>query len=121
MTHHVTRRGERRYGAYVCVTYQKQGASACPGSRVAVGDIEGFVVAQIRDIGRDPELVAEAVRAAQEGVGERRPPLDAEIKLLQQDRRKQRVLLQGCSFHDRCVSHIGWRISDYDVALAWAP
>ena len=79
---------QNRYGAYVCVTYQKQGASACPGSRVAVGNIEGFVVDKIRAIGRDPELAAEAVRAAREEVEARRPPLESELRLLERDGRR---------------------------------
>ena len=46
MTPHYSQKNGRRYSSYVCVKYQKQGAVACPGSRVPQQAIEECVVAR---------------------------------------------------------------------------
>jgi len=61
--HHAQRHG-RTYGYYSCLTVQKQGISACPGSRISVGDLEGIVMDHVRQIGRDPKLIAATVEAS---------------------------------------------------------
>jgi site-specific DNA recombinase len=54
----------RRHHAYVCQSIIRKGASACPGSRVPAPPFEAFVVGQVRAVGRDPEVLREAVAAA---------------------------------------------------------
>src|SRR5207244_431105 len=66
----------------------KEGAAACPGSRVAVADLEGHVVGHIRALGRDPKLVALTIKAAKTLQETRRPELEAELKRVEADRRK---------------------------------
>ena len=68
-------KGSRRYGYYQCQRTKAQGATACPGSRVAQGPIESAVVERIAAIGRDPALADEAVRAAHAEVASRRAEL----------------------------------------------
>jgi len=68
-------KGIRRYGYYQCQRTKAQGATACPGSRVAQGSIEAAVIERIAAIGRDPALAAEAVRAAHAEVARRRAEL----------------------------------------------
>jgi site-specific DNA recombinase len=53
---HTTRNGSRRYRYYVCTAAQKRGWHSCPSKSVPAGEIEKFVVDQVRRIGRDPEL-----------------------------------------------------------------
>ena len=72
MTHVHTKKGDRRYGYYVCQTSQKEGTDACPGSRVAARHVESFVVDRIRAIGRDPELLAQVVTEAGKVIGRKR-------------------------------------------------
>jgi site-specific DNA recombinase len=48
----------RRYRYYVCVNAQKRGYRECPTPSVSAEVLESFVVDQIREIGRDPDLVA---------------------------------------------------------------
>jgi len=72
MTHVHTKKGDRRYGYYVCQTSQKEGAEACPGSRAAARHVEGFVVDRICAIGRDPALLAQVVAEAGKVIGRKR-------------------------------------------------
>lgn len=57
-----SRRG-RRYRYYVCAAIQKRGAAACPGSRAPAAQLDEVVVARVRAIGKDQQLVAEVATA----------------------------------------------------------
>ncbi len=87
MTHAYTRKKDRLYRYYVCARAQKRGWQSCPSKSVAAGEIERFVVDQIRCIGRDPGLVAETLkqtrRQAEEGIerlGKEREIVKRELK-----------------------------------------
>ena len=88
MGHHFTGKGNRKYGSYVCQTIQTKGAQACPGSRVAVGELDAFVVDRVQALGRDLQLVAETVAAAKGAVAEREPEIRAELRALRDESRK---------------------------------
>jgi len=60
---HSAKSGDRRYRYYVCQTAQKQGAAACPKSRVGAEKLEQFVVGKVMAIGRDSSVVAETLAA----------------------------------------------------------
>ena len=64
-----TRKGGRLYRYYVSQTVLKHGAGSCPVGRVAAGEIEAAVIAQLRTVLRQPEIVAGTWKAAlaQEG------------------------------------------------------
>jgi len=85
MPHHFASRGGRKYSSYVCARYAKQGAAACPGSRVAVGEIEMFVVERVQAIGRDPTLLQATIDAAKARLVARAPDIDAEVARIQVD------------------------------------
>ena len=59
---HATRDGKKRYRYYVCTAAQKRGRNCCPTGSMPAGEIEQFVVDQIKCIGHDPALIAETVR-----------------------------------------------------------
>ena len=82
LVHHYTQKGDRRYAYYVCVRQQKEGAKACPGSRVAAGELEAFVVEQLRTVGRDPKLLEATLEADRRNRETRRPELEAEVRRL---------------------------------------
>lgn len=71
--------GSKRYRYYVCQRAQKEGWSVCPGPSLPADELESFVVSELRALGRDDRLVAEAVVAAQHELRER-------IKRLEQQR-----------------------------------
>lgn len=81
-----TKRRARFHGSYLCSKADKQGASACPGSRVPVTKLEAAVVKRVRFIGRDPELVEQTIQAARKSIDARVPELTVAIRRHEQDR-----------------------------------
>ncbi|MEJ8570766.1 recombinase family protein [Microbaculum marinum] len=79
-----TRKGGRLYRYYVSQTVLKHGGGSCPVGRVPAGEIEAVVVAQLRAVFRQPEIVAgtsKAARAQDDDVTE----ADARVALQQLD------------------------------------
>ena len=67
MTHsHTTKGGTKRYRYYVCTNAQKRGWANCPSKSVPAPEIERFVIDQIREIGRDPGIIAATLTEARE-------------------------------------------------------
>jgi site-specific DNA recombinase len=64
MGHAYSTSGSKRYRYYVCLNAQKRGWSTCPSKSVPAGDIERFVVDQIKAMGKDPAVLAATVRQA---------------------------------------------------------
>jgi site-specific DNA recombinase len=85
MAHAFTARGNKRYRYYVCVHAQKRGWDTCPTKSVPAGEIERFVVDQIRAVGRDPALVAETLQQAQRQQKESLERLEAERRVLDRE------------------------------------
>jgi site-specific DNA recombinase len=79
---HATRDGTKRYRYYVCLSAQKRGWQSCPSQSIPAGELERFVVEQIKDIGRDSLLVAETVRQARAQADERIAEIEAEERRL---------------------------------------
>ncbi len=84
----------RRYRYYVCSHAQKYGWETCPTRSVPAHDIEEFVVEQIRHIGNDDALVAEAVSSARAENEERLHELQREQDVLRRE-------LHSLSGHER--------------------
>jgi site-specific DNA recombinase len=61
MAHTYAKKGNRLYRYYLCTTKQKQGPQACDAPFLPAHEIEACVVALLTRIGRDPELIAQAV------------------------------------------------------------
>jgi len=79
---HATRDGTKRYRYYVCLSAQKRGWQSCPSQSIPAGEIERFVVEQIKGIGRDPLLVTETVRQARSQGDERIAEIETEERRL---------------------------------------
>jgi site-specific DNA recombinase len=91
MGHTWSSRGSRTYRYYTCASIQKHGAAACPGSRVPAHELEDFVVAKLKGIGTDPDLVHRTLQAAHARMEERGAKIRLEMRRLQEsDRRSQR-------------------------------
>jgi len=78
MTTHSSRKGARRFRYYVCLTYQKRGARACPGSRAALADLDATVLEQVLEVGKDPGILKETFKRARQKHKRRRPELLAQ-------------------------------------------
>jgi site-specific DNA recombinase len=66
MGHAYTSQGTKRYRYYVCLKAQKRGWHNCPTKSVPAGEIERFVVEQIKSIGKDSTVMAETLRQARD-------------------------------------------------------
>ena len=86
MVHHYSTKGTKRYKYYVCLSAQKRGWDTCPSPSLPAGEIEQFVVNQIRHIGQDPTLVGETLVNAQEHVKQQTHDLQAELAAIQRQR-----------------------------------
>ncbi len=122
MSPHFSQKRGRRYHSYVCRKYEKQGASACPGSRVPLAEIERFVVERIRAIGKDPSLVGETIEAARRELNERKPVLVAELAGLEKEKlafdAERRNLLDAVSKNGSGSAGLLGRLGDVEGALA---
>lgn len=63
-------KGNRLFRYYTCTTRQKQGKGACPTPSLPAGEIEAFVVEQIRQVARDPGLAERVFAEAEKQQGE---------------------------------------------------
>ena len=79
MSHSYSTKGSRRYRYYVCQRAQKRGWQECPSPSIPAGEIERFVVDQIKCIGRDPAVIRETLAKALE-------QLDGQVARLKAER-----------------------------------
>jgi site-specific DNA recombinase len=82
---HTTRKGNRRYRYYCCTGAQKRGWHTCPSKSIPAGEIERFVVDQVRGIGSDTALIADTLAQARARADEERATLGAEQRGLKRD------------------------------------
>src|SRR6185437_6896071 len=99
---HSTKNGKTRYRYYVCCGAQKLGWQSCPTKSIPAGEIEQFVVDQIRAIGRAPALIAETTRQACQLTSARADELKAEARRLERElaghhREMQRLVATGAA------------------------
>jgi site-specific DNA recombinase len=80
-----TRKKTRRYRYYTCTNAQKRGWDGCPSKSVPAGEIEQFVVDQIKCVGRDPTVLREVLAQARRQDQERMAELDLERRALEKD------------------------------------
>jgi len=81
MAHSYTVRGGNRcYRYYVCCTAQKRGWDTCPSKSLPAEEIERFVVDQIRAIGKDPQVMAQALEQARAQHEDQVAALEAKIR-----------------------------------------
>ena len=64
MSHTYSAKGSRQYRYYVCQRAQQRGWQECPSPSVPAGEIERFVVDQIKCVGRDPLVIKETLAHA---------------------------------------------------------
>jgi len=79
MSHSYSVKGSRRYRYCVCQRAQKRGWQECQSPSIPAGEIERFVVDQIKCIGRDPAVIRETLTKARE-------KLDAQVAQLKLER-----------------------------------
>jgi site-specific DNA recombinase len=94
MSHSYTVKGAKRYRYYVCGKAQKNGWHTCPSKSAPAGEIERFVIDQIRCIGRDPDLVTETIEQVQQQSRERTEELRVEERVIARELRRHHAALE---------------------------
>ena len=77
--------GNRRYRYYVCTNAQKRGWHDCPSKSIPAGEIERFVVDQVRSIGKDPALLSETLEETRIQAKARIKDLETEKRALKRE------------------------------------
>ena len=85
MIHSTSSKGPKRYRYYVCAKAMKRGWYTCPSKSVPAGELERFVVDQIRSIGRDPSVLAETIRQVRAQSQKAIADLEREQRTLERD------------------------------------
>lgn len=94
MGHTYTSRGNKRYRYYVCLKAQKRGWDKCPTKSVPAGEIEQFIVQQIKSIGKDSALLAQTLNKAKSQSEHSVIDLQAEERRLGRDLARHNVELR---------------------------
>jgi site-specific DNA recombinase len=66
MGHTFSSQGMKRYRYYVCMKAQRRGWDNCPTKSIPAGEIEKYVIEQIRAIGKDRTVLDATVRKVRE-------------------------------------------------------
>ena len=82
---HSTRQGHQRYRYYTCVNAQKRGWQVCPSKSIPAASIEELVLAQIHQLGRDPQRLHEVLAQVRHEDDARLAELETERAGLERD------------------------------------
>jgi site-specific DNA recombinase len=82
---HTTRKGSQRYRYYVCSGAQKRGWQTCPSKSIPAAQIEQLVLEQIRQMGRDPQLLHDVLSQVRQQDDARLAELETERGGLERD------------------------------------
>ena len=106
MTHTFSCKGNKRYRYYVCGTAIQRGWSECPAPSVPAGEIERFVVEQIRTIGKDPALLKQTTIDMQQRIQVESNRLKVEQKSLARQMRDDHTKLQAIVANPNIASNL---------------
>jgi site-specific DNA recombinase len=94
MGHSYTVKGQRRYRYYVCMQAQQHGWRTCPAPSVPAGEIEKFVIDQIKTIGLDPKIIEETAKQTRQKAEGRKEQLKDERMRFECQRRDDEAEVQ---------------------------
>ena len=86
--------GGKRYRYYVCLAAQKRGWDACPTKSIPAGEIERFVVEQIKGIGRDPAVLEGTLRQMRQQNARAMSDASSRQKVLERELARQEAALR---------------------------
>jgi site-specific DNA recombinase len=101
MTPAHTTKGAKRYRYYTCVNAQKRGWQTCPSQSIPGAQIEQLVLAQIQQLGRDPQLLNQVLAQVRHEDDARLAELESERGGLERD------LLRGQGEVRRLLAEVG--------------
>ena len=82
---HSAKNRTRRYRYYTCTSAQKRGWHTCPSKSIPAGEIERFVIEQIRRIGKEPALWQATFAEASSQIQARQAELETERSVIERD------------------------------------
>jgi Recombinase zinc beta ribbon domain len=97
--------GKKPYRYYVCGTAMQRGWSECPAPSVPAGEIERFVVEQIRTIGKDPALLKQTTIDVQQRTQVESKQLKDEQNSLSRQMRDDQAKLQAIAAKPNIASN----------------
>ncbi len=106
MTHSFSCKGNKRYRYYVCSTAIQRGWAECPAPSVPAGEIERFVVEQIRTIGKDSGLLRQTTIDVQQRNHAECIRLKDEQKTLARQMRDDHAKLQAIAANPNIASNL---------------
>ena len=119
---HYARRGNKKYSAYVCSTYQKQGAKACPKSRIPMAELDRYVLSQIEFLGLNPDMICETAKSAKEKLKVRQPEIEIEIGELEKqitDLSSEKTnIIKAIGKSEACDDSLLKRLGEIDLELS---
>ena len=121
MTHAPTTHRGKTYRYYRCRTAIQHGRDACRSGSVSAPELERLVVDQVRDLGKDPQVVLATLREAQRQTQVKKPALKAEMAALKADMARQRQeierLVKLVARGDRVADAASGPIGDLQEAI----
>jgi site-specific DNA recombinase len=122
--HHVyTQKGAKRYRYYVCARAQRDGWDSCPAPSLAAGEIEAFVVEQLKGLAESPELLEATLDQAKKQQAEEVSHFETELRSLNRKRVSVEQAVRRCP-DDAAVAEklaeLKSRITKADAALTRA-
>ncbi len=111
----------KRYEYYTCGTVVERGAKACPGGRVTLTTIEDKLIAQVRVMGSNPDLVRATIEAARADHEQRRPGHEEAVLQLGDERRplvEERTNIMTAIGQGNAPPSLTDRLAELDVAIA---
>jgi site-specific DNA recombinase len=78
-------KGNRRYRYYVCCSAQKTGWDTCPSKSIPAAEIEKFVLGHVRELVRNPTVIAETVAQVRAQRRDQLDTLNSERRGLERD------------------------------------
>ncbi len=96
MSHSFSKKADgRRYRYYVCNNATKTGWKSCPHPSLPAGEIENFILDEIRSIGLDEKLIEAVVRKADMSIQHESKAHKKQLKLLLKELSEQQKQLSG--------------------------
>ena len=84
----------KRYRYYVCISAQKKGWDTCTSKSVPAGQIERFVVEQLRKVGRDPAVLDATLRQVRQQGQKEVTAAAGDLKAAERDLARQHAALR---------------------------
>jgi site-specific DNA recombinase len=113
MGHTIANKGKDRvYRYYTCYKAQKQGWDSCPCRSLPAEQIEGFVVEQIKRIGKDPAMLSLTLSKCREQVTHLRAEAEGELGVVERELARLHADLGRTAANAATNGHAATRLAD---------